>query len=294
MMMAKAARTVTMEGRVWSPLTPISFAFSGNQIVVEHFVPYPPLVLDYDWVTDPGNSGYSYTDNVDPTITIANVAVTSPTAVTITLNQATTGGMLGYANFAPPSDPSYNAGGGGSTMNYCATGGPRGCLRDSDPAVAYYVNPSIDYYIPSVGGPNQYPMQNYCVAYQQQVGACISAQGDKSGPLRPEHSTPIMPFARQHAEVNRGMIYLGACLLRAYGWPGSSQVTVRVIPTGYAIDESVDLAREIFNRVFRRIAGEDRAEVGKVTRRIVGDLDTSPIVCIALCLMGSIDFALDI
>ena len=31
------------------------------------------------------------------------------------------------------------------------------------------------------------------------------------------------------------------------------QVNVRVVPTGKAIEESVDLAYEIFNRVFRRV-----------------------------------------
>jgi len=30
-------------------------------------------------------------------------------------------------------------------------------------------------------------------------------------------------------------------------------VNVRVVPTGKAIEESVDLACEIFNRVFRRV-----------------------------------------
>lgn len=31
------------------------------------------------------------------------------------------------------------------------------------------------------------------------------------------------------------------------------QVNVRVIPTSHAIDESVELAHEIFNRVFRKV-----------------------------------------
>jgi hypothetical protein len=31
------------------------------------------------------------------------------------------------------------------------------------------------------------------------------------------------------------------------------QVNVRVIPTRHAIDESVELADEIFNRVFRKV-----------------------------------------
>ena len=31
------------------------------------------------------------------------------------------------------------------------------------------------------------------------------------------------------------------------------QVNVRVVPTSHAIDESLDLAHEIFNRIFRKI-----------------------------------------
>jgi hypothetical protein len=41
-------------------------------------------------------------------------------------------------------------------------------------------------------------------------------------------------------------------LLLAYGWPGR-EVNVRVIPTGHAIEESLDLAHEIYNRVFRKV-----------------------------------------
>jgi hypothetical protein len=32
-----------------------------------------------------------------------------------------------------------------------------------------------------------------------------------------------------------------------------AQVNVRVVPTGVAIEESVDLAHEIYNRVFRKV-----------------------------------------
>jgi hypothetical protein len=35
--------------------------------------------------------------------------------------------------------------------------------------------------------------------------------------------------------------------------PSAKQVNVRVIPTSQAINESVDLAHEIFNRVFRKV-----------------------------------------
>ncbi len=53
--------------------------------------------------------------------------------------------------------------------------------------------------------------------------------------------------------INRGMIYLGACLIAGIRLAREKQVNVRVLPTSHAIDESVDLAHEIFNRVFRKV-----------------------------------------
>jgi hypothetical protein len=53
--------------------------------------------------------------------------------------------------------------------------------------------------------------------------------------------------------VNRGMVYLGGCLIAGIRLARERQVNVRVMPTGKAIEESVDLAYEIFNRVFRRV-----------------------------------------
>ena len=53
--------------------------------------------------------------------------------------------------------------------------------------------------------------------------------------------------------INRGMIYLGACLIAGIRLAREKQVNVRVIPTSNAIDESVDLAHEIYNRVFRKV-----------------------------------------
>jgi len=52
--------------------------------------------------------------------------------------------------------------------------------------------------------------------------------------------------------INRGMVYLGACLIAGIRLARERQVNVRVVPTGKAIEESVDLAYEIFNRVFRK------------------------------------------
>ena len=53
--------------------------------------------------------------------------------------------------------------------------------------------------------------------------------------------------------INRGMIYLGACLIVGIRLARERQVNIRVVPTRRAIEESVDLAHEIFNRVFRKV-----------------------------------------
>lgn len=52
--------------------------------------------------------------------------------------------------------------------------------------------------------------------------------------------------------INRGMIYLGACLIAGIRLARERQVNVRVVPTRQAIDESVELAFEVFNKVFRK------------------------------------------
>ena len=54
--------------------------------------------------------------------------------------------------------------------------------------------------------------------------------------------------------INRGMVYLGACLIAGIRLAREKQVNVRVVPTIHAIDESVDLAYDIFIRVFSRAA----------------------------------------
>jgi hypothetical protein len=52
---------------------------------------------------------------------------------------------------------------------------------------------------------------------------------------------------------NRALIYMGACVIAGLRLARERQVNHRVIPTSNAIDESVDLAHEVFNRVFRRV-----------------------------------------
>jgi hypothetical protein len=53
--------------------------------------------------------------------------------------------------------------------------------------------------------------------------------------------------------INRTLVYLGACIIAGLRLAREKQVNVRVIPTSNAIDESVDLSHEIFNRVFRKV-----------------------------------------
>jgi len=54
-------------------------------------------------------------------------------------------------------------------------------------------------------------------------------------------------MATTYSEWTQGWLIAGIWLAR------ERQVNVRVVPTGKAIEESVDLAYEIFNRVFRKV-----------------------------------------
>ena len=53
---------------------------------------------------------------------------------------------------------------------------------------------------------------------------------------------------RDMPRINRGMVYLGACLIAGIRLAREKQVNVRVIPTITAIEESVELAYDIFIR----------------------------------------------
>jgi hypothetical protein len=53
--------------------------------------------------------------------------------------------------------------------------------------------------------------------------------------------------------INRTLVYLGACIIAGLRLARERQVNTKVVPTRHAIEESVDLAHEIFNRVFRRV-----------------------------------------
>ena len=53
--------------------------------------------------------------------------------------------------------------------------------------------------------------------------------------------------------INRTLVYLGACIIAGLRLARERQVNVRVVPTRIAISESVDLAHEVFNQVFRKV-----------------------------------------
>jgi hypothetical protein len=52
---------------------------------------------------------------------------------------------------------------------------------------------------------------------------------------------------------NRSLVYFGACIIAGLRLARQAQVSVRVVPTIHAIEESIDLSHEIFYRVFRKV-----------------------------------------
>lgn len=52
------------------------------------------------------------------------------------------------------------------------------------------------------------------------------------------------PYANM-PQINRGMVYLGTCLIAGIRLAREKQVNVRVMPTSQAIDESIEMAYEM-------------------------------------------------
>jgi hypothetical protein len=63
------------------------------------------------------------------------------------------------------------------------------------------------------------------------------------------------PFVNM-PRINRTLVYLGACVIAGLRLARETQVNHRTIPVSDAINESVDLAQEIFCRVFRKVPQE--------------------------------------
>lgn len=111
---ARAYKKVVIDGLTWNPVRPRKIVINSNRVLVQYYVPVPPLVLDTTLLTDPGNYGFSYeVDGVPATIT--NVAVESGDTIALSFDGQVQPGMLYYAQ-------NQDAG--------CAT--VRGNVRDSD------------------------------------------------------------------------------------------------------------------------------------------------------------------
>ncbi len=123
----KAYARIVLEGRKWLPLYPTDVTLAGSVITAKFHVPVPPLVLDTQRVTDPGNYGFEVVDAANAPITITNVELAGADTVKVTLAAA------------PAAKPK---------LRYAFTGvphtcpgrfvGPRGNLRDSDDTRSQY------------------------------------------------------------------------------------------------------------------------------------------------------------
>jgi hypothetical protein len=124
---AKAYTRTVIEGKRWEPVRPKDVTIAGNTITAKYYVPVPPLVLDTERVTDPGNLGFEVVDAANAPIPISKVELTGPDTVSITLGAAPAGDVkLRYAFTHPP---------------HTCTGrfvGARGNLRDSDTTPSQY------------------------------------------------------------------------------------------------------------------------------------------------------------
>jgi hypothetical protein len=140
---ARAYRKVVLEGSPWTPLRPTNATRVGAEITVSFAVPSPPLVLDEIAVRDPGSYGFEFFDDSGAPPGIAAVALVAADQVKITLAAVPVGngGRVRYA---------YTG------VQWAAAGpltGPRGNLRDSEPAIS----------------PSGNPLHNWCVHFDLPV-----------------------------------------------------------------------------------------------------------------------------
>jgi hypothetical protein len=123
----KAYARIVLEGKRWEPVRPKEARVAGNVVTARFHVPVPPLMLDTERVSDPGDYGFGVVDETGTRLPIAKVEVTSPDTVTITLASAPAGATrLRYAYGQAPSGCS------GRLL------GARGNLRDSDTTPSNY------------------------------------------------------------------------------------------------------------------------------------------------------------
>jgi hypothetical protein len=120
---AKALGTIRAGG-TWNPVRPVLITIAGAVIDVTFLVPRPPLALDLERVFNPGDYGFSYTDDDSPPA-IQSVAIVGANVVRITLEDTPTGGnkLLRYGW----SGTTWSGGAGPAGP----LGSARGNLRDA-------------------------------------------------------------------------------------------------------------------------------------------------------------------
>jgi hypothetical protein len=140
---ARVVKQHVIDGIPFSPLVPTSISRTGEVIDITFNVPNPPIVFDLAAVVNPGNYGFSYTDDNSPPA-ISSVAIVGTNVVRITLASVPTGSNK-FVRYG--FSPTGSLGG--------PLGGPRGNLRDSG-------NQSNEY-----GYRN--PQANWCVLFNDPV-----------------------------------------------------------------------------------------------------------------------------
>jgi len=116
----------------YEPVRPVKAVLKGNTIEVTFTGNVGNLVLDESLVSNPGNYGFEYYDEAG-SATISSVTVSGSNTVKVMLNTPPTGAgkRIRYAYTGIPGNP------GGPTT------GPRGNLRDSDPATSIYTGKNL-------------------------------------------------------------------------------------------------------------------------------------------------------
>lgn len=117
----KAYARIVFEGRRWEPLRPIQFDRSGASIVVRYAVPKPPLVLDTEHVTNPGDFGFEAVDATGARVPVASVTIAGADSVAVTFPTPETAAAVTRLRYAY----TFTGCGGSGTV-------ARGNVRDSD------------------------------------------------------------------------------------------------------------------------------------------------------------------
>lgn len=123
---AKVYSRMFIEGLPWEPVRPKQITIDGTVITAKFYVPKPPLVLDVNRVSNPGNYGFEFTDGSGAKISSVEIAGDDTVKITLDRTPSATGRRLQYAYTATPlTCPGVES-------------GPRGNLRDSDDSPSNY------------------------------------------------------------------------------------------------------------------------------------------------------------